>query len=77
MHQEPDVRFDPGSPGSHPGPKAGAKPLRHPGFPYSSCLKAAWNLLRIQINIDVSKVIVRKRILLCLSKYCVLESRKR
>ena len=31
MHREPDVGFDPGSPGSHPGPKAGAKPLRHPG----------------------------------------------
>ena len=33
MHWEPDVRFDPGSPGSRPGPKAGAKPLRHPGIP--------------------------------------------
>ena len=33
MHQEPDVGFDPGSPGSRPGPKAGAKPLRHPGIP--------------------------------------------
>ena len=33
MHREPDVGFDPGSPGSCPGPKAGAKPLRHPGFP--------------------------------------------
>ena len=33
MHWEPDVGFDPGSPGSHPGPKAGAKPLRHPGIP--------------------------------------------
>ena len=32
MHQEPDVGFDPGSPGSRPGPKAGAKPLRHPGI---------------------------------------------
>ena len=29
MHREPDVGFDPGS----PGPKAGAKPLRHPGIP--------------------------------------------
>ena len=28
-----DVGFDPGSPGSRPGPKAGAKPLRHPGIP--------------------------------------------
>ena len=33
MHREPDVGFDPGSPGSRPGPKAGAKQLRHPGIP--------------------------------------------
>ncbi|XP_048956054.1 myeloid leukemia factor 1 isoform X2 [Canis lupus dingo] len=33
MHREPDVGLDPGSPGSCPGPKAGAKPLRHPGIP--------------------------------------------
>ena len=33
MHWEPDVGFDPGSPGSRPGPKAGAKLLRHPGIP--------------------------------------------
>ena len=33
MRREPDVGFDPGSPGSCPGPKAGAKPLRHPGIP--------------------------------------------
>ena len=32
MHREPDMEFDPGSPGSCPGPKAGAKPLRHPGI---------------------------------------------
>ena len=31
--RDPDVGFDPGSPGSRPGPKAGAKPLRHPGIP--------------------------------------------
>ena len=29
---EPDIGLDPGSPGSHPGPKAGAKPLSHPGI---------------------------------------------
>ena len=34
MHREPDVGFDPGSPGSRPGPKAGAKLLRHPGIPF-------------------------------------------
>ena len=33
MHREPDVGIDPGSPGSRPRPKAGAKPLRHPGIP--------------------------------------------
>ena len=36
MHREPDVGLDPGSPGSRPGPKAGAKPLRHPGIPQNS-----------------------------------------
>ena len=33
MYREPDVGFDPGSSGSRAGPKAGAKPLRHPGIP--------------------------------------------
>ena len=33
MHREPDVGFDPGSPGSRPGPKSGAKLLHHPGIP--------------------------------------------
>ena len=33
--REPDdVGLDPGTPGSLPGPKAGAKPLSHPGIPY-------------------------------------------
>ena len=38
MHRESDVGFDPGSPGSRPGPKAGAKLLRHPGIPIFSSL---------------------------------------
>ena len=29
--REPDVGFEPGTPGSRPGPKAGAIPLGHPG----------------------------------------------
>ena len=33
MHREPYMGFNPGSPGSRPGPKAGAKPLCHPGIP--------------------------------------------
>ena len=32
--REPDVGLDPGTPGSHPGPKAGAKPLSHPEIPF-------------------------------------------
>ena len=31
---EPDVGPDPGTPGSCPVSKAGAKPLNHPGIPY-------------------------------------------
>ena len=31
--REPDVGLDPGTPGSCPGPKAGTKPLSHPGIP--------------------------------------------
>ena len=31
--REPDVGLHPGSPGSRPGPKAGAKPLSHMGCP--------------------------------------------
>ena len=31
--REPNVGLDPGSPGSGSGPKAGAKPLSHPGVP--------------------------------------------
>ena len=31
--REPDVELHPGTPGSHPGLKAGTKPLSHPGVP--------------------------------------------
>ena len=31
--RETDVGLDPGTLGSCPGPKAGAKPLSHPGVP--------------------------------------------
>ena len=30
----PDVGLDPRTPGSRPGPKAGAKPLSHPEIPH-------------------------------------------
>ena len=32
-YREPDGGLDPGSPGSHPEPKADAQPLSHPGVP--------------------------------------------
>ena len=32
--RDPDVGLDPRTPGSHPGPKASAKPLSHPGVPH-------------------------------------------
>ena len=38
MHREPDVGFYPGSPGSFPGPKAGAKPLAPPRVPLIEAL---------------------------------------
>ena len=36
--REPDMGLHPRSPGSHPGLKAGTKPLSHPGCPIL-CLK--------------------------------------
>ena len=42
MHREPDVGSDPRSPGSRPGAKAGAKPLRHPGIPEKIVLRSCW-----------------------------------
>ena len=32
-YREPDMGLEPRTPGSHPGLKAGAKPLSHPGIP--------------------------------------------
>ena len=37
--REPDVGLDPGTPGSCSGPKAGTKPLSHPGIPDTVFLK--------------------------------------
>ena len=44
--------FDPESPGSRPGPKAGAKPLRHPGIPggyfcFVFCFERFWGSKKI------------------------------
>ena len=36
--REPNAELDPETPGSHPGSKAGVKPLSHPGIPFFSFL---------------------------------------
>ena len=41
--REPDVGLDPGTPGTRPRPKAGAKPLSHPGIPCLIILKTDSN----------------------------------
>ena len=51
MHREPDVGFDPGSPGSCPGPKAGAKPLRHPGIPVQGMLNIDGELAQYEYEV--------------------------
>ena len=35
---EPDMGLDPGTPGSHPRPKADTKSLSHPGIPFCTFL---------------------------------------
>ena len=54
MHREPDVGLDPGSPGLRPGPKTGAKPLRHPGIPYCITFRGnspEVNVWRLKTNV--------------------------
>ena len=43
--REPDVGLDPRTPGSRPGPEAGAKPLSHSGIPQILFLKGKCNSL--------------------------------
>ena len=52
MHREHDVGFDPGSPESRPGPKAGAKPLRHPGIPIIRVL--IWGFIIDKIDFKIT-----------------------
>ena len=55
MHREPDVGFDPGSPGSRPGPKAGAKLLRHPGIPSTELyIQTQLNTHSSQVHMELS-----------------------
>ena len=49
--REPHVGFDPGTPGSHPGPKADTQPLSHPGVPVPSHLN--WDFLVLQGKVQL------------------------
>ena len=46
--REPDVGLDPRTPGSRPGPKAGANPLSPPGIPCFYIFDLAILLVEIQ-----------------------------
>ena len=53
MHREPDVGFNPGSPGSRPGPKAGANLPHHPGIPHNvDFLKKGSNWLYSYVQVQ-------------------------
>ena len=45
MHREPDAGLDPRTPESRPGPKAGAKPLSHPGIPLLEIYCSSFSVL--------------------------------
>ena len=48
--------LDPGTPGSRPGPQAGAKPLSHPGIPLRIYYLQFNRWASINIGIDVLTV---------------------
>ena len=57
----PNVGLDPWTPGSCPGPKAGAKLLSHPGIPYSWTLKVLVELLFCLYESELYRFGVEKR----------------
>ena len=44
-YRGPDAGLDPGTPGSHPVPKADAQPLNHPGVPSRRFLPSFYTVL--------------------------------
>ena len=53
--------LDPGTPGSCPGPKAGAKPLRHPGIPDSFIFNKIFYLFIHERHTDRGRDIGREK----------------
>ena len=63
LRREPDVELDPGTPGLCPGPKAGIKPLSHPGKPpytlfVELCCEQAFGFLSDVFSTSVARSMV-------------------
>ena len=50
--REPNVGLNPGTPGSHPEPKAGTQPLSHSGVPSSAIDNAAVNA-KLHVSLQI------------------------
>ena len=70
MHRAPDVGFDPGSPGSRPGPKAGAQPLCHPGIPNITIFKQEGNFGKCYDMDEPRDTMLNKRV--AKGRYCTI-----
>ena len=62
---EPDMGLYSGTPGPRPGPKAGAKPLSHPGIPkflilIKSCLSIIYFMIMIMFLVFISFAFLKK-----------------
>ena len=59
--QELDLGLDPGTPGSHPEPKADAQPLSHPGVPIRLFLKCTIfisNIYKVPSSLDIIQEVI-------------------
>ena len=50
--RKPDVGLDPGTPGSRPGPKAGAQPLSHPGVPVLFLSRGSTSSMELTMGLE-------------------------
>ena len=57
--------LDPGTPGPHPGPKAGTKLLSHPGIPRIKLLNISSSVIQVLIQLEqrTKKVMLLSRML--------------
>ena len=55
--------FDPGSPGSCPGPKAGTKPLRHPGIPKEGYFENSFLMAQLGTGVTLDRLHVLQTVL--------------